>query len=122
MNKILIVEDDGALIKALTATFTKEGFDVIQARNGQDGLDASFKEHPDIILLDIIMPVMDGISMLRKLREDSWGSEVRVMILTNLSSDSKVDEAIENRAYDFLVKTDWTLSDVVKKVRERLAE
>ncbi|MFC1687347.1 two-component system response regulator [Patescibacteria group bacterium] len=121
-KKILIIEDEKALIKALADTFKKEEYEVLQARNGEDGLAIALDKRPDIILLDIIMPVMDGITMLKKLREDPWGSEAKVMILSNLSSDQKVDDAIENRAYDFLVKTDWTLAELVKKVKERLSE
>ena len=76
--------------------------------------------HPDMILLDIIMPKMDGMSMLRKLREDNWGKTAKVILLTNLSSPEAVTEAIQHNVYDYLVKTNWKLESIVIKVRTML--
>ncbi len=72
-KKILVVEDDVPELNALRDKFTREGFSILTAKNGEEGLAIALREHPDLILLDIIMPVMDGITMLVKLREDSWG-------------------------------------------------
>jgi len=120
-NKILIVEDDMELLEVLTKKFEiEEEFTVFQAGDGRAGLELALKEHPELILLDIIMPIMDGMTMLRKLREDAWGKDTPVILLTNLSDESKVAEAIKHGAYDYLVKADWKIDDVVKKVRERL--
>lgn len=119
-KRILIVEDDLSLNKALVEKFSKEEYEVLSAKDGAIGLQMALTDHPDIILLDIIMPVMDGMSMLRKVRRDAWGKSVPIIILTNLSSSEKVEEAIEKGVFDFLVKTDWSLSEVVKKVQERL--
>jgi len=69
---------------------------------------------------NIIMPIMDGMSMLVKLREDNWGKNVPVVILTNLSDTEKIAESMEKKAFDYLIKTDWTLDDIVKKVKEKL--
>ena len=74
----------------------------------------------DIILLDIILPKMDGMTMLKKLREDERGADVPVILLTNLDYSVGVAKAMESGAYDYLVKTDWSLDDVVEKVREKL--
>lgn len=117
---ILIIEDDQALLKALVEKFTHEGFSVLEAHNGEEGLGKSLQEQPDIILLDIVMPKMDGITMLEKLREDSWGKNAKVILLTNLSSSEKISEAINLGSYKYLVKTDWKIKDVVEKVREEL--
>jgi two-component system OmpR family response regulator len=100
----------------------REGFDVFEAKNGKEGLEIALAKHPDIILLDIIMPVMDGMTMLTKLREDVWGADAKVFILTNLSDTKKVADAITQGSYDYLVKTDWTLEDIIIRIRERLAE
>lgn len=119
-HKILIVEDDITLLRLLAVKFDEKGFTVLEAKNGEEGLNLAIIEHPDIILLDIVMPVMDGMSMLTELRKDSWGKNADVIILSNLSDAGRVSEALKNQVYDFLVKTDWTLEDLVKKVKEKL--
>jgi two-component system, OmpR family, alkaline phosphatase synthesis response regulator PhoP len=119
-KKILIVEDDESLLKPLVSKFTKEGFNVGKARNGEEGLEQIQKFKPEIVLLDIIMPKMDGLTMLRKMRQMKIGQDIPVIVLTNLSSDDNVAEAIENGAYDYLVKSGWKLEDVANKVKEKL--
>ncbi len=119
---ILIVEDDIPELNALRDKLINEGFSTFEAKNGEEGLGVALLQHPDLILLDIVMPVMDGITMLKKLREDEWGKGVKVIILTNLSDVEKVSEAIMQGSHDYLVKSDWKLEDVVIKIRERLAE
>ncbi|MBZ9569875.1 response regulator [Patescibacteria group bacterium] len=117
---ILVIEDDAPTLQALVDTFTSEGFHVLKAKDGKKGLELALKEHPDLVLLDIIMPKMDGMTMLKKLREDEWGKDVQVVILTNLSSVEKTAEALKGRVYDYFVKTNWKLEDLVKRVKERL--
>ena len=119
-NKILIVEDEPAMLNVLAVKLTQAGLTVITAGNGQEGLDVALAQHPDLILLDIIMPVMDGMTMLRELRKDPWGKSVRVMLLTNLSEAGRADESFEQGVYDYLVKSDWKLEDIVNKVKGKL--
>ncbi len=120
-KKILIVEDELSLRNALRDKLTHEGFSVLEAKNGEEGLEAALREHPDIILLDIIMPVMDGATMLNKLRHDPWGTKVAVIILTNLSEAE--DSLMRSRgSLDYIVKSNWKIEDVVAKIRERLGK
>jgi len=119
-KKILIVEDENALLGFLTSKFKKEGFSVLQARDGEKGLITALQEHPDIILLDIVMPRMDGMTMLAKLRKDSWGKSVPVILLTNLSDSEKISQALELGTFEYLVKADWAIEDIVAKVRKQL--
>lgn len=119
-SKILIVEDDIDLMEVLVKKFELENFTVAQAVNGQVGLELTLKEYPDLILLDVVMPVMDGMTMLTNLRLDEWGQKVPVILLTNLSDEIRVAEDVERGVYDYLVKSDWSISDVVAKVRARL--
>jgi len=119
-NKILIVEDEPAMLNVLAVKLTQAGLTVITAGNGQEGLDVALAQHPDLILLDIIMPVMDGMTMLRELRKDSWGRSAKVVLLTNLSEAGKADESFEQGVYDYLVKSDWKLEDIVNKVKGKL--
>src|SRR3989338_7818389 len=123
-QKLLIVEDEAVISKPLADEFRDEGFDVHTAQNGKAGLELALREKPDLILLDLLMPVMDGITMMGKLREtNEYGKKVPIILLTNLSAgDEKIMSAVTKHepAY-YLVKADWNLSDVVKKVKERLA-
>ena len=120
-KKILIVEDEVAVFNALKDKLLINGFEVLEAKNGKEGLSLALKEHPDLILLDIIMPKMGGISMMKNLRSDSWGAKVPIIILTNLNSDDSIIKAIEdNKPSFYLVKSDWNINDVVIKVRELL--
>ena len=87
-KKILVVEDEISLRKALADKFRREGFAVLEAKDGEEGLAVALKEQPHIILLDIVLPKMDGMTMLKKLRqENAWGKSVPVILLTNLSAD-----------------------------------
>src|SRR3989344_7700045 len=117
---ILIVEDELPLLKVYADRFSEEGFLVLKASNGQEGLDLAIKEKPDLILLDILMPVMDGLTMMQKLRENTtWGRAVPIMLLTNLSDDEKKIKKIvdENGPAYYLVKLDWSLSAIIEKAK-----
>ncbi|MDD5569135.1 MAG: response regulator [Candidatus Pacebacteria bacterium] len=124
MKKILIVEDDPILISTLADNLIKEGFEIIKAVNGEEGLASALAVKPDLILLDILMPKMDGLTVLKKLREDSWGANVPVIILTNLSSPKNISNALEFMGgfQEYLVKSEWEMGDVVAKVHDRLKE
>lgn len=122
---ILIVEDETSLRNALRDKLTREGFTILEAKNGEKGMEVALRERPDLILLDLIMPKMDGMTMLRKLRaENKWGKHVPVIILTNLTSadEQRNRDITELEPSYYFVKADLTLEDVVAKVRERLEE
>jgi DNA-binding response OmpR family regulator len=123
MKKILIVEDELSLRTALRTKLMHEGFDVFDAKNGQEGLNSALSNQPDLILLDVLMPVMDGMTMLKKLRESGdWGKHTPVIVLTNISSDNNKminDVTVLEPSY-YLVKSDWNLDGLVLKVKELL--
>lgn len=120
-KKILVVEDEVAMLNALIDKLTSEEFAVIGAKNGAEGLAMALKEHPDLILLDIIMPHMNGIAMMKSLRSDPWGRKVPVVILTNLNPDNNTIKAVEDYHPSFyLVKADWNINDLAAKIREFL--
>lgn len=118
--KLLIVEDEAPLAQILIDAFKLEGFATQRADNGKDGLQQALEWQPDIILLDIVMPKMDGMTMLHKLREHDNGSKIPVILLTNLSDTDKVFDALAYGAFDFLVKADWSISDIVREVKSKL--
>ncbi|PIT92875.1 MAG: hypothetical protein COU08_00125 [Candidatus Harrisonbacteria bacterium CG10_big_fil_rev_8_21_14_0_10_42_17] len=118
-----VVEDDKALSLSLSDNLKKEGIGVIVVGNGEEGLAIAIKEKPDLILLDILMPKMDGMTMLRKLRAlNEWGKHVPVIILTNLSSndEKRMRDVTELEPTYYLEKVDWKICDVLEKVKDRL--
>jgi CheY-like chemotaxis protein len=117
MKKILLIVDDEEIVyKALSVQFKNNEIEILSVLNGEDGLKAAFKHHPDLILLDIVMPKMDGLTMLSKLREDKWGKHAKVIVLSNISDKEKIKEEVD----DYLIKADWNVIDVAKKVKEML--
>ena len=117
---VLVVDDDVSQRKVLNEKFTIEGYNVLLAENGEEGLKIALEKHPDIILLDITMPKMDGPSMFTELSRDKWGIEVPVIMLSNLSDSKYIVENIKNGVTDYIVKSDSKIADVVKKVKEIL--
>ncbi len=118
---VLIVEDEQAMLDALTTKFKKEGFNVLKAGDGEEGLKVALKNKPDLVILDIIMPKMDGMAVAQKIREDKdWGSETEIIMLTNLSDPEQVAEASRFKIYDFLVKTDWRIDDIISIAKKKL--
>src|SRR5438552_2171281 len=89
-KKILIVEDDFFMSQSLIEKFTKQGFEVSAAKNGDEGLSMALNDHPDLIMLDIVMPDMNGLVMMKKLRADVWGKAVPIVLLTNLNADDEI--------------------------------
>ncbi|MBI2552802.1 response regulator [Candidatus Uhrbacteria bacterium] len=123
VKKILIVEDETLLREIFKTQLAREGFSVFTAADGAAGLAEALARQPDLILLDLLMPKMDGITMLKALRQDQWGARVPVMVLTNLSDAAAVAAAKESGvAYqDYLMKLDWKLEDIVKKIKDKLS-
>lgn len=119
-KKILVVEDEQPLQTALFEVLNGENVQVLQAFNGEEGLEVAKREHPDLILLDIIMPKLGGVKMLQELRKDSWGKTADVVILTNLNVKEKVVEAAQENVYDYFIKSDWDIEEIGEKVRDRL--
>jgi len=115
---VLIVEDERSLREAIGDVLRLKKFFVLEAKNGKDGLEMALAKHPDIILLDQIMPEMDGMSALKMIRQDKWGANVPVILLTNLSSTSEqiVEGVIAYGPLENLIKSDWKIHDVVKKI------
>ncbi len=119
--RVLVVDDEIAITKALSMKLEKEGFDVLVGNDGEEGFNLAEKERPDIVLLDIVMPSMNGLSVMKKIREiPRWGENVPIVMLTNLGDPENVAEAARFGVYDFLVKTDWRLDDVVRLVNNKV--
>ncbi|MBI2042576.1 MAG: response regulator [Candidatus Nealsonbacteria bacterium] len=120
VKRILIIDDEEAVQKILISKLSGAGFEPLSAMDGKEGLKATKKERPDLILLDIVMPVMDGISYLKELKKDPEVKDIPILILTNLASDEMVQKSLEQGVTDYLVKADYTLDELVEKINEKL--
>ena len=116
-KKVLIVDDNHNLVTVLVDKFNKSGFETLGAVNGEDGLKKALEFHPDVILLDLVMPVMDGLGMLKQLRTDVWGKTAKVMILTLLDDAGYVANAMDSNVLGYIVKTDLSLDGIVKQIK-----
>lgn len=119
--KILVVEDEEILLTALKEELTSGGYAVEGAEDGVEGLVKVKSFKPDLVLLDLLMPKMDGMEMLQKLKADTQTRDVPVVILTNLSDYEKISEALSLGAMDYLVKANYKLEDLLEKVSTVLA-
>lgn len=118
--KVLIIEDEEMLVNMYISKFEKEGFEIQKAINGKDGIAKAKEFHPDIILLDIIMPEMDGFMVLKQLKADDDTKNSKVIMLTNLGQDEDIEKGKQLGANDYLVKANLTPAQVVDKVKELL--
>lgn len=123
MKKILIVEDELAYLNLLRNQLREQGYTVIEAIDGKKGLQKAKSEKPDLILLDIRMPVMDGMTMLDLLRQDPSGKKTKVIMLTNLEPDDRIiNKVVSDQPSYYCVKSDVKFSDLLEKIKELLAE
>ena len=129
-RKVLIIEvgaDSQELSDAISERLQNENFEVAKLKNGKDGLDWALSHHPDIILLDINMPIMSGSEMLEKLREDNWGSSVPVIVLSNVSDSATIYNVISqsgktNTLNDYLVKSETSLKQIIDLIKIKTQE
>ena len=119
-KKILFVEDEPTLQKAVGEILTQEGFEVLSALDGEEGLELIKKEKPNLVLLDLILPKKDGFEVLKEMKEDEELKDIPVIVLTNLEGMGDVEKALSLSATTYLVKANYELEDVVKKIKETL--
>ena len=119
-KRILVVEDEAAMRSLLRTALEDAGFEVLEASDGEQGLAVAEAERPSLILLDIIMTKMDGITMLKEMRGQRWGKKIPVIILTNLASSGRVAESLQDEDVDYLVKAEHRLDEVVARVKAKL--
>lgn len=117
---ILIIEDDPILSKMYSEKFRNEGFKVLTALDGESGLDMATKNKVDMILLDVMLPRISGIDLLKKLRDNEKGKNTLVIVLTNLADPEEKKRALDLGVKDYLVKAMQNPGQVVDKVKSRL--
>ncbi|MEK7636128.1 MAG: response regulator [Patescibacteria group bacterium] len=117
---ILFIEDEPNLQQILSKAFAKEGFSIVQAYDGDRGLQLARETKPDLILLDIILPKKDGFAVLTELKKTDETKNIPVVVLTNLDRDEDIERVLELGALTYLIKTNYEIKDIVQKVRKIL--
>lgn len=122
--RILIIDDEQSLMRAIRDALVADGFSILTATNGEEGLQAALERKPDLIILDVLMPKLDGMSMLKKLRADeAYGKHAKVILLTNLDADDNmVSDIVKTEPTYYLIKSDIKLSEISEKIKEVLAD
>ena len=120
MQRILIVEDEPTLQKTLSVALEQAGYEIKGALDGEIGLKLAKEMKPDLILLDLILPKMDGFEVLEEIKKDEGIKDIPVIILTNLESSQDIEKALVLGAKTYLVKANYDLKDVIQKVKENI--
>ena len=120
MAKILLIEDDKFLVRAYKDGLEQAGFEVAVAFDGREGIEKMKSEKPDLVLLDLIMPVKNGFEVLGEVAMVDELRKIPIIILSNLSQESDLERGMALGATDYLVKADFSLESVIEKVKEHL--
>jgi len=117
MAKILIIEDDKFLRELITKKVVQEGYEVVGAMDGEEGLRMTGEEQPNLILLDLILPTMDGFEVLRRLKEQESTKNIPVIILSNLGQKEDIDKGMQLGAEDYMIKAHFTPGEITEKIK-----
>jgi CheY-like chemotaxis protein len=120
MKKILIIEDEEVLLGLLQRKLSQEGYQVDIARDGQEGLEKTKKDKPDLILLDIVMPKMGGFELMEELNKDEKLKDIPIIIVSNSGQPVELDQAKKLGVKDWLIKTDFDPEEVLEKVKKQI--
>jgi len=120
MSKILLIEDDKFLRELIIQKLGREGFEVAEAPEGEAGLTKMKTEQPDLVLLDLILPGIDGFEVLSRMKKDSALVSIPVIILSNLGQRDDVQKGIDLGAEDYLIKAHFTPGEIVEKIKATL--
>lgn len=118
MKKILIIEDEKPITHALSRVLGTQNYSIFSAITGTDGLELAKETKPDLIVMDIILPGLNGVEVLEKLREDTWGKDAKVIMLSNLTDLEKTARAKELGALEYIVKSDIPLVELAEKIQK----
>ena len=121
-KKILIVEDDKFLRELISRKLQKEGYMIVEAVDGEEGEKKIKEEKPDLILLDLILPGIDGFEVLSRIKQDPTLASIPVVILSNLGQKEEIEKGLKLGAVDYLVKAHFTPAEIVEKIKLILRE
>jgi CheY-like chemotaxis protein len=121
-HTVLAIDDDALLLGSVVEALKGAGYTVLQASNGKEGLEMALKHHPDLVLTDNLMPILNGVDMIAGLRKDPWGKTAPVVIMTNMYTADMLNQSLEAGATDYIMKSDMSLDKIVELVRGRLKD
>lgn len=121
MAKVLVIDDDPFILDMYSVKLREAGFSVDTAENGETGMEKFKKESPDVVLLDIVMPNLDGFTILETLRKEKSSPQTKIILLTNLGQKEDVERGNRLGADDYIIKAHFTPSEVVEKVKKILS-
>jgi len=119
-KRILVIEDDKFLRELIAQKLIKEGYETSEAVDGEEGIKKIKEEKPDLILLDLILPGIDGFEVLSRMREDSTTNSIPVIILSNLGQKEDVEKGLKLGAVDYLIKAHFTPGEIIEKIKTAL--
>lgn len=122
VSKIMVVEDTEELRNAISMALKAAGFEVLSVNDGEEGYVHALRVQPDLLLVDIMTPRMDGLTMIQKLRDDPWGKTAKIIILTNLNNTDFLEKAKAMNVHDYFIKSDWPLHELVAQVKAKLQQ
>ena len=117
---ILIVEDDKFLRELIAKKLIKEGYDIFEAADGEEGVKKIKDEKPNLILLDLVLPGIDGFEVLSRMKEDPTLAKTPVIILSNLGQKEDIEKGLKLGAIDYLIKAHFTPGEIVEKIKSVL--
>jgi len=116
MKKILIIEDDKFLRELIVQKLIKKGYNIVEAVNGEEGIKSVKEENPDLVLLDLILPVINGFEVLTRIKSDPILAGIPVIIISNLGQEEEINEGLRLGAVDYLIKAHFTLEEILNKI------
>lgn len=119
-KKILFIEDESSLQQTMREILRQEEFNMISALDGEEGLKKTKEEKPDLILLDLILPKLDGFEVLKRIKADPETAKIPIIVLTNLEGTTDVEKALELGATTYLVKANYEIDEVIDKIKQNL--
>ncbi len=119
-KKILIIEDDRFLRELIARKLSAQGYEILEAVDGEKGLESIKEENPDIVLLDLILPGIDGFEVLSRVGKDEDLAEIPILVLSNLGQKEDVEKALNLGAVDYLVKAHFTPEEIIQKISQTI--
>lgn len=121
MTKILAAEDDKLISNSLCDALKQNGYEAVAAYDGEEAIAKAKSEKPDLMLLDIMMPKLDGISVLWEMKANPETAKIPVVVLTNIGDVETISKIVEAGAVDYLLKSDQSVDDIIQKVKDVLS-
>ena len=121
-KKVLIIEDDDHISKVYEIKLGKENIDIVIARDGEEGINMVASEKPDIVLLDLMIPIKDGFIVLEEVKKTPFGKNVPIVVISNLGQQGDIEKAMKLGAADYLIKVNLSIQEVIDKVKKHLGK